>query len=250
MAEPHHTEAYLKWENKKYPSTTVLQSIQAIKEPTFQALAAFLYLTGCRISEVIPYVGKQDWKDKSGIRRQQVIQDPANPNKIRITGVRNLKRRIYRSHKLYSNDNTSYTFVPDMARPNKYADLYRDIGFSVGKEEKPFWDIFISYANTVPPGMELFPLKYETCYYALCMRTYKNKEGEVIVKLGGMINPHAIRHQRFTQFVDKYRLDPQQLRRKAGWKSSLTADFYVESSPIDMIEQEEQVQQKENTKPT
>jgi integrase len=250
MKEPHHTDAYLAWENKKQSPDKILEAIQSIKEPKYKALAAFLYVTGCRISEAIPYTGKQEWHDKKGIRKNQVIIDTTNPKKVKITGVRNLKRRLYRSRKEYYKDDNGfqhYRLIKDTERTNKKADLYREIGFSVGKAEQPFWNIFLEYYNTIKPIEELFPFKYVDCYYKICARQWKTKKG-LTKKEGGNINPHAIRHQRFTHFVDHYRLHPQQLRRKAGWASSHTADQYVESSSEDMIEQEARVQQQEDKK--
>jgi hypothetical protein len=193
MTEPYHTEAYKLWEDKKLPPSTILDHIRTIKRPSYQALAAFLYLTGCRIQEVIPYKGHQDWKDRSGIRKQQVIIDVMMPNKVKVTGVRNLKRRVYRSRKVYETDpngylTSKYHFEKDITRRNKSSDLIREVGFSIGKDEQPFWNIFLEHYNTLTPDQELFPFYPQQCYYALCMRKWKNSKGEVVVKEGGMIN--------------------------------------------------------------
>ena len=247
MTEPHHSESYQKWELKSSEISQVLDSIRAISKPEFRALASFLYLTGCRISEVLPYQGKSDWEHKEGIKKHQVTLDPSRPNAVKIGAVRCLKRRIYRQKKeTYTDDQLKerVRFVPDTNRRTDKKLRYREIGFSIGPQEQPFWDTFWSYASQLQDDAVLFPYTRYQAYRAIAQRTYTNKEGMVTIKTGGNINPHAIRHQRFSQLVSTYKLHPQQLRKKAGWASSLTADKYVASSSEDLITEEERIQKE------
>jgi integrase len=248
--EPHHSEAYGLWEGRSYPPERVLEHIQRIQDPGYKALASFLYLTGCRVSEVIPYVGHQEWPDKQGILKSQIVLDPAHPNKVKVYGIRNLKRRLTRMRKEAWMDAEGKVHTRYVPREDKNArvpktDLYREVGFSVGKREQPFWELFWSYAQHLLPEQQLFPFPYFAVYRRLAQRTLIDKDGNYRTKPGGRINPHALRHQRFTHLVNIYRLHPQQLRRKAGWASSMTADKYVDTSSEDMIEQEERIQQQQ-----
>jgi len=247
MTEPHHSESYQKWELKSSEISQVLDSIRAISKPEFRALASFLYLTGCRISEVLPYQGKSDWEHKEGIKKHQVTLDPSRPNAVNISAVRCLKRRIYRQKKeTYTDDKLKerVRFVADTNRRTDKKTRYREIGFSIGPQEQPFWDTFWEYASQLPSDAVLFPYTRYQAYRAIAQRTYTNPDGSVTIKKGGQINPHAIRHQRFSHFVKVYKLHPQQLRKQAGWASSLTADKYVNTSTEDLITEEERIQKE------
>jgi integrase len=248
QGEPYHSSTYRSWDTKSVAPEHVWTAIKNIPQTPYRALAAFLYLTGCRISEVIPYTGTQDWHERFGITKSQIIIDPMNERKVKILMVRNLKRRMNKLKREWYKDERGrerYKLVPTGKRVPRH-NLYREIGFSIGTRELPFWDCFWSYADKLLPEQQLFPFTRHQAYRKIAHTTWKTRTGETRISVGGGINPHALRHQRFTHFVNIYRLHPQQLRRKAGWASSLTADHYVDSSTEDIIEQEMQVQNKQD----
>lgn len=193
-----------------------------------QALFAFLYLTACRVEEVVRYTcGSQPWENKDAVRKAQVVINPADRSRVVITHVRCLKRKMfkYKVTKLMNTDGSisvNREKLDGVVIPGKY----RNVGIKVNELEKPFWEVFKAYIDTLDYDTELFPITPGRAYQILGHNRGK----------GGGIHPHAIRHQRLTHLTNLYRLSSQQLRRHCGWASSMTADHYVDSSAEDIID--------------
>jgi integrase len=246
-----HTSFYKNWENRNVKPEEILGAIRSIENPKFRALAAFLYLTGCRIEEVLPYQGCQEWSEKRGIKVKQLTYPEGHDNDtvpdfcpphVIVEGVRNLKRKVFRCQKREFNDEQGIkrtVWVKDETKRMPASTLYRSIPINIGVVERPFWTVFWEYAKNQPLQEELWPstTRYDA-YHHICGRTDTNKKGITTVKTGGGINLHALRHQRLTHLAIRNKLHPQQLRRFVGWASSTTADNYVESGTQDILEQQ------------
>jgi integrase len=244
--QPYHTETFKKWRGKtttsKYIREEIIDKIQTNTAIRDKALIAFLYLTGCRISEVIPYKGKAPWNDKEGIRKDQIDINPSDHNRIKILNVRNLKRRHYKCKKVKKvGDDLQdhYTLEYRTDRPTPPEDLYRNIGIKIDQETEQLWQYVTDWVAQCP-NKELFKMTKQRAYQILVQQViyHTNKDGKTTKteKKGAGINPHRLRHFRFTHLVDIYRLPGQQLRRHAGWANSTTADKYVDSGVEDILD--------------
>lgn len=187
-----------------------------------RGLFAFLYMTGARIQEVVRYTSKQQpWDSIHSIRKNQVVIEPLDATRITVNAVRCLKRKMYRYTEKRIEEN-GVIVVKRIKNPDaQVPPQYRDVAIKVNNEERPFWEAFKAYYDTLGVGDELFPFS-------------SHRARQILKKV--KIHPHALRHQRFSHFVKYYRMPSQQLRRQAGWASSLTADHYVDADTGDILD--------------
>ena len=206
-------------------------------------MAAFLYLTGCRLQEVLPYTGRAPWPNKEAVKKNQLEVNPADPSRVKVINVRCLKRKLQKMRRqelVGDPGGRHYTLVPRDGSPVK--PQYRQVPIRIDTDTQPFWDIFMAHADQVGSDQPLFtsstgkPLSSTRAYQILAQEVVTNKMGGKKYRKGAGINPHAFRHQRYTRLVNVYRLSSQQLRRHAGWSSSITADQYVDSNADDILD--------------
>jgi len=161
-----------------------------------KALVAFLFLFGCRISEVCKYRSKI--KDSDGnyverkgnpIKKGDVIINEID-DEITITNIRTLKRTKKNKGKIPLK-NVS-TIISDNIELYTYFKKYYDI---VDLDDKP-----------------LFNLTRAMCYR--------------ILQEVDLFN-HYMRHLRSTDLVVNSHLNAQELKQFFNWASSATADNYT-----------------------
>ena len=212
------------WQNKIVTAGMLLEHMNKIDGNTVirdRALFAFLYLTGARVQEVVRYNSKQQpWPSTEGIRKSQVVVNPDDPERVTVWNVRCLKRKLRTYKKVQKADAlTGIVTTEKVVNDKLKAPTYRNIAIRINNPEKPFWTALQAYMDGLPADSELFPFTPQNAR----QRLYKSG-----------VHPHALRHQRFTHYVDLYHMPSQQLRRQAGWASSATADHYVESQTDDI----------------
>ena len=212
------------WQGRIVPAEQLVDAMNTIKAfdtLKARALFAFLYLTGARIAEVVRYnSNQQPWPVKDGIRKNQVVASPDDPARVTVWNVRCLKRKLRTYKKIHKADPLT-GIVATVKVPNEKLKqpTYRNIAIRINAPEQPFWDAYNAYAGGLDAGQELFPMSPQ--------------HARRVIQTSG-VHPHALRHQRFTHYVDLYHMPSQQLRRQAGWASSATADHYVESQTDDI----------------
>lgn len=181
----------------------IINSINSNHELRDRALISFLYLTGCRIEEVVKFVKEKNLKktkvDKvtkqripkpilestyegDPIRKEHIIEQD---NRLIVKGVRILKRQRY---------------IP------------RNIPIPKNNMEQPLIDILKAYLNTLSNDSFLFNIS-------------RRRAGQIISKAG--LYPHYMRHMRNTHLAEDYGLTSAELQQFNGWASSNSADAYI-----------------------
>lgn len=188
----------------------LLYTIQQLSNQRDAALVAFIYLTGCRISEilgkkkVIPiYEGKG--KERLKVSAKEVIILPLKYEDVvqfneEIILIQNIPCLKYR--------NT----VPRRNTPLKLNSA----------DDKPFIDIFMSYYRTLQPGATLFDMSRQRAWQIV------NK------KLG--VFTHYLIHERCTELVTKRGLTDLYLKQLRGWKDTRPAGIYAHLNWQDLAE--------------
>lgn len=213
-----------KWQRKIETAASLLTYMNKIATHNIvrdKALFALLYLSGARIQEVVRYnSNQQPWPAKEGIRKSDIVINETDPTKVTVLNVRCLKRKLRKKKKIVKADlTTGIVTTTTEEKEETKPPVYRNIAIRINASEKPFWDALQAYMEGLPADSELFPMSPQNAR----QRLYKSG-----------VHPHALRHQRFTHYVDLYHMPSQQLRRQAGWASSATADHYVESQTEDI----------------
>lgn len=171
-----------------------------------RALIAFLYLTGCRVEEVVRYVKERNMnrviKDKvtkqfvpAPIERLERLGEPImksdfefRPDHIRVSGVRTLKRR------------------------GEIHKFKRIIAIPINEKEQELINIFLEYYNLLGPEEPLFEFSRQWAH-------------KILARL--FLHPHYLRHMRNTHLVVDYGFNAQELKQYNNWGTSSSADSYV-----------------------
>lgn len=185
----------------------ILRAIKDCDNPRDSALIATLYLTGCRIEELVRY--KHYDKNVSGqaIKKEQIeIAD----TRITIRNVRTLKL-------------TKLTRV-NGEKVKQHRGEHRSIPILLNQLDKPFIDIFLQHITPLEANAPLFNISRVMAYL-------------ILSKVG--IYPHLLRHARLTHLSQDYNFKESDLRQFTGWSTSNTAKHYVHLNVTDLFEKME-----------
>lgn len=215
-----------------YDVQTLIGAIQD-KELTAQvkALACLLFLSGCRISEVLRYypdkrcMSKKDTTYPSPYDRLSKIpfykQELVKNNGF-LPGMRKHDIRIKTDSIEFHNVRTLKQRQPEQ----------RTIVTLFDPEEQWFVDVLKDYLATIPNDAdELFPTLHRV------------KAAQVLSK--NNLFPHYFRHIRNTIMVRYYGYNEYLLMLRNGWKKPDTATFYVHLNPADELNQQKKARQKQ-----
>jgi site-specific recombinase XerD len=181
----------------------LLYSIQQLDNLRDAALVSFIYLTGCRISEV---VGK--------------VKDKAYSKVINETSLDILPLKVEDVVR-QTDDIILIQNVPCLKHRNKLP--RRNIPLKLSShDDRPFIDIFMAYFNTLAPGQSLFDITRQRCWQII------NK------KLG--LYTHFLIHERCTELVAKRGLTDLYLKQLRGWKDTRPAEIYAHLKWQDLAE--------------
>lgn len=178
----------------------LLVTLQAMDNQRDAALCAFIYLTGCRISEivgkekVIPIYKKNEEGKRELIGEKRITIPPLYKENVNheeedvllVTNVSCLKRR---------------DGVPKRNIPIRIS------------SDRGFVELFIDYYNGLPNGSPLFPITRQRAWQIV------NK------KLG--LYTHYLIHERCTYLVTKKGLTDMHLKQLRGWSDTKPAQAYV-----------------------
>ena len=184
-------------EVKRITRQTLLNKIAGIRSTRDQALIAFIYLTGCRISEVLgetKHIKKRDKETKEVIEVKDVIVQPLIKEDIEKIG----------------EDIILVKNVPCLKRRAKVPT--RDIPLKISSD-KDFIKIFLEHYNKVPNGEALFKITRQRAW-------------QIINKELGVFN-HFLIHQRCTELVRHKQFTDIYLKMFRGWKDTRPAEIYT-----------------------
>lgn len=178
----------------------LLSSIKNVDNIRDRALAAFIYLSGARISEIVGtkktmtfYKGKG--KDRILERQETIIIDPLKKENIEF---------------IYDKDILLIHQVVCLKR--KYNIPKRTIPVILSKE-KEFVNIFIEHYNTLQAGESLFDITRQRAW-------------QIINKEMGLYN-HFLIHERTTHLVTNQNFTDLHLKQFRGWSDTRPASIYT-----------------------
>lgn len=201
-----------------------INSLDGINVLRDRALVSLLYLTACRVEEVVNYIHEIREKkvkslDKFGrpiilkerciterryigepIKRKDIIVSEYDSKRIEIHNVKILKKKL--------NTRSKYKT--------------RIVPVYINDLEKPFVKMLFDYLNTLNDEEDmLFPLTRQRVF-------------QILQKIG--IFPHLLRHTRLSHLSIYYNFNPSYLREMTGWSSTKPADVYVHLNKDDLFD--------------
>lgn len=176
-----------------------------------QALGAFLYLTGCRIEEVLSY------RKERNLNR--VMLDKKTGQKVSTPIIKTIEmgQPLLRRQLVFED---SYIRVDTVRCLKRRKQVYRTLVIPINKLELPFINMFTKYAGPLEPEAVLFPIKRARAY-------------QIFSKVG--LFPHYFRHMRSTVLSTDYAFSPTDLKHFHGWRSSASGDSYVHLNFQDLL---------------
>jgi len=178
----------------------LLVKIRAINNIRDRALAAFIYLSGCRISEI---VGK--------IKHIGIYQSNNNVSK-RIGTAKSIEIKPLCKENLVKHEEDIIVIENVPCLKWRKSLMYRNVPIRISSDND-FLELFMPYYNTLPPGSQLFKISRQRAW-------------QIINKHLGIFT-HALIHKRCTDLVTLKGFPDQYLKQFRGWKDSRYAQTYT-----------------------
>jgi len=186
----------------------LLYSIKQMKNQRNAALAAFIYLTGCRISEIIGKVKVIPIYKGKGEERELVETKTIEIPPLKKSNIT-----------LISDDIILVNNVPCLKWRNTVP--RRNIPLKLSSpDDIEFIKIFIDYYNTLPDEAPLFKLTRNSAWRII------NKELKVFT--------HYLIHQRCTELVTNRGFTELYLKKLRGWRDTRAAEVYAHLGWVDL----------------
>jgi integrase len=198
-----------------------------------QALLAFLFLTGCRISEAVRYYPDKKVEaklraDKNANTIVSLLDESLKTGSPRpyLSGI--TKRQI-----VWHDD---HFVVHGLRTLKRRKVMSRTIPVLNSSLESWSWQALKKWYDECPTE-ELWGYTRQNAFH--------------IVEKGTFLFPHFFRHARSTLLITTYNYPPHLLVRRHGWAKSSSADTYIHLSPNDELAQQRKfiVPQKEGIVP-
>lgn len=191
----------------------ILERVNNTKRLKDKALISFLYLTGCRIEEVVKFIQEK--------RNNRVIIN-------RETKQRENKPIIYRTlkgdpiQKKQIEITDSYIIIHNVRTLKRRQDslLLRSIPILRSEREKTFIDIVLKYIEPLEENDYLFNMTRQSAY----------KKLKKVV-----LFPHWLRHIRLSHLAIDYNFTHAELRQFTNWSSGAMADKYIHLNVTNLL---------------
>lgn len=195
-------------------SYEILDKVNLLNSLRDKALVSFLYLTGCRIEEVVKYIIERN--PKRELTNKQTKKKYSAPILERIKQGNGIKKKQL----IFEDDNLTIYNIRCLKRKKDNA-IKRTIPILLKEKEKPFVKLIQEYIKELDREQELFPITRARAY-------------QILSEIG--LFPHYLRHLRLTHLVIDYNFSNEHLRRFTGWTSGKPTDEYVHLSAEDLLE--------------
>lgn len=207
---------------KRYELRDRIALYESSKPIRDKALISFLYLTGCRIEEVVKYIiekyasktGKRELKG-SPIKKKQV-EILEKEKKVYVNNVRCLKRNTRRNKNTYKNKILIEEALAEDKKEDKKQQKRRiprrKIVFLITEREKYFYKQFKRWHDRLGPNDYLFDIT-------------RQRANQILKKI--RIHPHHCRHIRASELATDYGFSTSELMKFFGWASDSTAKEYT-----------------------
>ena len=206
----------------------VYQMARDYYNPRDKALFVLLYLTGGRLTEVIPcrrlkknVYALETVTNKHGYPTKQVTKLSSGSPKVSKTEFKDHNYPgIMKKNITFSVLKGKEFMIVGMQNRKNPQFLWKNIPVPV-KQEGHFIEMLKEYTDKLDDDMVLFPFG-------------KTKARQIIADRN--MNPHFLRDIRLTHMVMLYDFTPFQLVKYAGWKNSDPAERYVRLSMGDLLD--------------
>jgi len=189
----------------------MLRLTKEIKDFTMKSLVALLYITGCRISELVRY-------EKLWFEREEYIDEVTGKTKKRILWktrkVIESLPSIKRNQLRYEERNDKLYLIITVRNLKNRQSHNKTIPFAVDRLiNQGFLKIIDDYTETLQPNDEMFP--------------YSRPQVEHRLKELLPFNIHYIRDIRATHLYVLCNLKEEELKRAMGWSDTRMTERYV-----------------------
>ena len=197
----------------------MLKITQDITNVTMRTLVALLYITGCRVSELIRYerlfYEKEEYLDADGKKRKRTLWRTRRVVES-LPGIKKNQLRYEDSHEL------TYLVITTRNLKNRHTHE-KTIPLNCSRPiNQGFLQIIDDYIETLSDEDEMFP--------------YTRPQIEYKLKKFLPFNIHYIRDIRATHLYVLYDLKEEELKRAMGWTDSRPASRYVAMRWTDFAE--------------
>jgi len=196
----------------------LLYKINNMDNARDKALVSFLYMTGCRIEEVVKFKRKVCFECGEKIKYVHTTKE-GDIVKHYINWCHKCKKEVNHIWKVlgepikkfqieFKENSMLITQVRSLKRGEW---MPRNIPIPYIKEQE-FINIFKNYIDTLEDGAVLFPFSRERAH-------------QIVKKIG--LHCHHFRHLRSTRLATEYGFNAADIKQHHGWSSSKPADTYV-----------------------
>jgi integrase len=174
-----------------------------------KAFVAFLFLSACRVEEVVTY-----YREKVLLKAKRRAEDQyKGKDQMRVV----LGQPIRKKQVDIVDDSIIIHGVRTLKRRDEHR---RSIPILMNDREMPFIEIFMRYLNSLEPEDYLFQ--------------FNRTRGYQILSSVGLFC-HYMRHLRNTILSTEYNFTGQQMQQFNGWTKSGSADPYVHLGVEDLL---------------
>lgn len=189
----------------------LLYKINSLNKLRDRALVCFIYMSGCRISEVVgcKKIVKQYQKENGKFlvdEKRKRVYDYLLNKTIPVIPLTKESIEIMEDKQLMLIHE-----VPCLKRLKELPKRYIPVFIPIVKE---FYDIFMEYYKTLQAGDRLFNITRQRAW-------------QIIHNKLGLPNSHFLIHERVTHLVVQEGFSDQDLKQFRGWSSTLPANSYV-----------------------
>jgi len=204
----------------------LLSMIHAINSNTKRrdkALVAFIYMTGCRISEILGTMkvsnkytiedikNKVPYKERVPLKKEEYKVEPIRKENIEINEGDDIIR-IYNV----------------MCLKRKFENHRRTIPIIIS-QEKEFVDIFIRHYKLLSDGDALFSINRQRAWQIINKNMVKYIDGKAI-----RLFNHFLIHERCSHLAAQKNFSPLDLQKFRGWRDTSQASVYAHLNTEDI----------------
>jgi hypothetical protein len=172
----------------------IIDMAREISEDRDRCLFVLTYLTAGRMQEIVRY--NHNKENRSSIKKSDIVIQEREGRKILLINLRNEK---------------------NLNKHRKEIPVPLDL-----PENKDFFNLIITYLNSIGNNDEMFPIGYKRAY-------------AILNRINPNWNPHWIRHIRLTHLVTVYGYREYQLTMYAGWSDPRPAKAYLQMRWEDLL---------------
>lgn len=202
---------------------SMIRSINSNTKRRDKALVCFIYLTGCRISEILGTIkvsnkynhsdieNKVPYKKRTPLKNEEYKVEPIKKENIEV----NMGDDIIRVYNV-------------MCLKRKFENHRRTIPIIIS-QEKPFVDIFLDYYNTLEEGDILFPINRQRAWQIVSRNMVKVIDGKEV-----RLFNHFLIHERCSHLAAQKNFNPLDLQKFRGWRDTSQASVYAHLNTEDI----------------